>query len=76
MARLLFTNTLEGDEEQMLAVMQFAIIGLPVILADTVRMTQICKLNRYNRINAERTDSAFIKNTPRDVYDRLRSAHS
>lgn len=63
MARLLFTNTLEGDEEQILAVMQFAIIGLPEILADTVWMTQICKPNRYNRITAERCDSAFIKNT-------------
>lgn len=62
MARLLFTNTLEGDEEQILAVMQFAIIGLPMILADTVWTMQICELNRYNRINAERTDSAFIKN--------------
>lgn len=39
MAKLLLTNTLEGDEVHILLVMQFTIMGLPMFLSDTVWTT-------------------------------------
>lgn len=39
MAKLLLTNTLEGDGVHVLVVMQSTITGLPMILSDTHRVS-------------------------------------